>query len=97
MSLWLDHVVHSVPDLEAAMAADAALGLHVVPGGRHPGWGTHNALCYFDLTYVELVAVHDRAEAAGSVSGRLVLEHLAAGPGLLTAALAPSRRRRSRS
>lgn len=88
MNLRLDHAVHVVRDLEAARSQLISLGLHVVPGGEHPGWGTRNALAYFDLTYLELVAVRDPAEAASSHFGGHVLRFAETGEGLATAALA---------
>ena len=61
-SLCWDHVVHYVNDLDAAIAAFTARGLVARRGGIHPGWGTHNALSYFDLTYIEFLSVHDHTE-----------------------------------
>ncbi|MFZ5816437.1 MAG: VOC family protein [Bacillota bacterium] len=81
----LDHVVHVVADRERATEALRSLGLRMVTGGEHPGWGTHNALAYFeDLSYIELVAVHNRAEAAASAFGAAVLRFAEAGDGVLT-------------
>jgi hypothetical protein len=38
-----DHLVHWVPDLDAAVRDYQALGFTVKPGGQHPQLGTHNA------------------------------------------------------
>jgi hypothetical protein len=54
-----DHLVHWVPDRAAGVAAYRAAGFHMVIGGEHPGWGTHNALSHFGLGYIEVVARHD--------------------------------------
>lgn len=61
-----DHLLHWVPDPDAAQAQYQALGFHVAPGGQHPGRGTQNRLCHFGLPYVELLSIHDRAQAEGS-------------------------------
>lgn len=61
-----DHLLHWVPDMDAATAAYQALGFHVAEGGQHPGRGTHNRLCHMGLPYVELLGIHDRAQAQRS-------------------------------
>jgi glyoxalase-like protein len=64
-----------VPDLAAA-ARDLSRdhGLESTEGGRHPGWGTANRIVPLGATYLELIAVVDEREAAGSAFGRWVLE-----------------------
>lgn len=53
----LDHVVIAVADLAQAIADYRALGFTVVPGGRHPGRTSHNALVVFaDGSYLEIIA-----------------------------------------
>jgi hypothetical protein len=85
MAVWTDHVVYAVGDLdEAAERWREELGLASVPGGRHPGWGTANRLIPLGRDYVELIAVGDAAEAAGSWFGRAVGELGAAGGGWFT-------------
>lgn len=87
----LDHVVHVVADREEGAAALSALGLHVVTGGEHPNWGTHNALAYFeDLSYIELIAVREPAVAAASDFGAPILRFLEQGEGVGTVALRTS-------
>lgn len=55
----LDHIVHFVSNPEEAMEQMKKQGLHVVVGGKHEQWGTHNALCYFDSSYIELIGIYD--------------------------------------
>jgi hypothetical protein len=69
----LDHAVIAVADLAAAAREiEARCGLASVEGGRHPGWGTANRIVPLGDTYLELIAVVDEAEAAGSDVGRWV-------------------------
>lgn len=63
----------AVTDLAAAAGEmEARHGLSSVQGGRHPGWGTANRIVPLGGTYVELIAVVDPAEAAGSAFGSWV-------------------------
>jgi hypothetical protein len=69
----LDHVLIAVDALgRAAHEFEAAYGLGSIEGGRHPGWGTANRIVPLGESYLELVAVVDRAEAADSAFGRWV-------------------------
>ena len=54
----LDHLVYGAPDLEASIRSlEEALGVRARPGGRHPQWGTHNALISLsETTYLEVLA-----------------------------------------
>lgn len=66
MGAWVvqfDHLVHFVPDLDAAVRDYQALGFTVQPGGQHPQLGTHNAAWRLDTRYIELIAVRDAAVA----------------------------------
>src|SRR2546423_7910204 len=73
MALRIDHVVWGVDDLDrAAEEVQERYGLASVPGGRHPGWGTANRIVPLGDAYIELIAVVDEQEAAGSGFGRWV-------------------------
>lgn len=69
----LDHVLIAVRDLdEGSHVLETRHGLRSVEGGRHPGWGTANRIVPLGDSYLELIAVVDRAEASGSEFGRWV-------------------------
>jgi hypothetical protein len=78
--MWIDHVVRGVGDLDgAARFLEDATGLASVPGGRHPGWGTGNRIVPLGSAYIELLAVVDAEEAAGSPVGRAVAQAVIGG------------------
>ncbi len=76
----IDHVIYATADLDAAEAKIRDFGLVVVPGGRHDGLGTHNRLVPLGGTFLELLAIHDPAEAEGVGFGPALLRR---GEGLL--------------
>jgi len=84
-TLRIDHVIYATRDLDrTAEKLEAELGLGAVAGGRHDGLGTHNRIVPLGDTYLELVAVCNEEEAAGSALGRALrvrIEHV--GEGLL--------------
>lgn len=83
--LALDHVVIGVRDLDRTVADYEAAGFTVVPGGRHPGRNTRNALVVFaDGAYLELIAYH-----APSPEERWWRQLEAHGEGLVDFALLP--------
>ncbi|WP_440894742.1 VOC family protein [Amphibacillus sp. Q70] len=60
--VW-DHTVHYVNDLEQAKQTFVDQGITAFDGGSHKQWGTYNVLSYFDLNYLEFLAIEDRALA----------------------------------
>jgi hypothetical protein len=77
----IDHVIYATADLDAAAERmRRELGLEATGGGRHEGLGTHNRIVPLGRGYLELVAVADAEEAAGSDFGRAVA---ARGEGLM--------------
>ena len=71
-TLTWDHAVQFVNQPEAAIQALSGQKLNAVAGGRHPGWGTRNALSYFGLTYIEFLAIADDAELLSAAETRLL-------------------------
>ena len=84
--LSIDHVIFVVEDLDHASARLLEEhGLASAPGGRHPGHGTGNRVVPLGPAYLELMAVIDPVEAAGSPMGRWAAA--TEQPGLVPAAL----------
>jgi catechol 2,3-dioxygenase-like lactoylglutathione lyase family enzyme len=67
---WIDHVVVPVASLSEAAAPYERLGLTLTPQARHKGLGTENRAFFAgggaNDVYVELLAIHDREEAAAA-------------------------------
>lgn len=61
----IDHVIYATADLDAAETVMRDFGLEIAPGGVHEGLGTHNRLVPLGGSYLELLAIHDPAEAEG--------------------------------
>ena len=61
----IDHIVYAVEDLHRSIEKFVkATGLEVFEGGKHPDWGTHNAIVRIDKhTYLEFLAKDKSAPA----------------------------------
>ncbi|KFM98612.1 VOC family protein [Bacillus clarus] len=83
----LVHVVHCTPE-EAAKQMQK-LGFHTVQGGEHSNWGTWNSLCYFDLSYIEFLAVQheEKAKEADNPLVQETVVKLQDGEGMLQIAI----------
>lgn len=69
----VDHVLLPVAALdEAVRRLHDRFGLQSIAGGRHPKVGTANMIVPLGSQYLELIAIVDPAEAAGSLLGRRV-------------------------
>lgn len=81
----IDHVIYGTSDLDAAAGrVEGALGLMAGGGGRHDGVGTHNRIVRLGGgSFLELLAVADAEEAAGSALGAALAAVIARGEGLL--------------
>lgn len=76
--LAIDHVIVLVEDLDTAgRRYYEQKGLASASGGRHPGHGTANRIVPLGSSYIELMAVVDRVEAASSPLGSWVERRLA--------------------
>lgn len=60
---YIDHLVITAPTLESgAVFIKEALGVEMLPGGKHPRMGTHNSLLRLgDSTYLEVLAIDPEA------------------------------------
>ena len=70
----IDHIIIGVRNLEkAATQFSQKLGLAVSDGGIHPTGGTANRIIVIGDTYLELIAIHNPAEAQQSMLDRLAI------------------------
>jgi catechol 2,3-dioxygenase-like lactoylglutathione lyase family enzyme len=71
----IDHIIIGVQNLEkAALQFSQKLGLAVSSGGIHPTGGTTNRIIVIGDTYLELIAIHNFAEAQQSMLDRLAIQ-----------------------
>jgi hypothetical protein len=64
----IDHIVHCVNDLDAAIARFKALGFTLTPRALHP-FGTGNALVQLQGNFIELLAIVEPEKIAGAAAG----------------------------
>jgi len=64
----IDHIVHCVHDLDAAVARFKALGFKCTPKALHP-FGTGNALVQLQGNFIELLAIAEPEKIAGAAAG----------------------------
>ena len=88
--LRFDHLVHAVhctPEEAAKQMQER--GFHTVLGGEHTNWGTWNSLCYFDLSYIEFLAVQheEKAKKADNPLVQETVVKLQDGEGMLQIAI----------
>ena len=70
----IDHIIIGVLNLDkAATQFSQQLGLAVSGGGIHPTGGTANRIIVIGDTYLELIAIHNPAEAQQSMLDRLAI------------------------
>lgn len=80
----IDHLVYTAPSLEEGMdQIEKLLGVRPVIGGRHPHYGTHNALLSLgESTYLEIIAPDP--ELSRPARGRLLEASFTHDPKLTT-------------
>lgn len=89
----IDHLVISVADLPRAIETYRTLGFHTFDGGANEGCGTRSAIIFHEDQYLELLAiedaaVHDAAAARDVTADPGLAEHIRAGGGIRTVAIA---------
>jgi hypothetical protein len=75
----IDHIIYAAPDLERAIGdLHDAYGVSPTPGGRHPGFGTRNALVGLgEEMYLELVSI-DREQSVAAPQRLFALDETSA-------------------
>ncbi|MDM5155361.1 VOC family protein [Bacillus sp. DX1.1] len=92
--LVFDHLVHVIQGTPIeAVKRMKSLGFHVLEGGEHTNWGTWNSLSYFDLAYIEFLAVQNenKAKQADNPLVLQAIDKLMDGEGMLQIAVRTDR------
>ena len=68
MNIQMDHILWATPDLDLGCQVFTDLtGVTPAPGGKHPGFGTRNALSSFSqTTYLEILAPDPDQDQSGT-------------------------------
>jgi hypothetical protein len=86
----IDHLIHFVDRTpKEAVEMMKQFGFRAVEGGSHANWGTWNSLTYFDLLYIEFLAIEheDVARQSTNPLAKQVLQEKESGEGLCQLAI----------
>lgn len=73
-TLHWDHTVQYVNHLDKSISIFHKNGLAAFHGGSHKKWGTHNALSYFGLTYIEFLSIENEDLVQQTDASQLVVK-----------------------
>ncbi|MEK4969884.1 VOC family protein [Cytobacillus sp. FSL R7-0696] len=65
--MQLDHIVHFIKrNPQEIIDYLSVMNIKAVQGGRHEKWGTYNSLLYLNSSYIEFLAIENKATAMQS-------------------------------